>query len=295
MGIREGGNVKKCRPVVKEPSGGTLLFRFALPARSASLPFLGLLIKLLTLPRRCLHGVHPTHPAQARNRLFFASALPARGASPGLLNYRIDREVFASALPARGASSPRCRLTHGICFASALPARGASENIPYSKFTVKLCLGAACTGCIEALERLAVAQKVFASALPARGASIGPTSTLATPCALPRRCLHGVHRGALAAVPWRDTLPRRCLHGVHRQKPTNCGTPSCSIRRESVDSFSEINIKDSCADYFPALFCCQDDLHHHYRQPRTGNRPVLRCEQHRLFLFILSSHYRRLL
>lgn len=130
--------MKKCRPVVKEPSGGTLLFRFALPARSASLPSLSLLIKLLT-------------------------------------------------------------------------------------------------------------------------------------------------------------LPRRCLHGVHRQKPTNCGTPFCSIRRESVDSFSEINNKDSCADYFPALFCCQGDLHHHYRQPRTGNRPVLRCEQHRLFLFILSSHYRRLL
>lgn len=130
--------MKKCRPVVKEPSGGTLLFRFALPARSASLPSMGLLIKLLT-------------------------------------------------------------------------------------------------------------------------------------------------------------LPRRCLHGVHRQKPTNCGTPFCSIRRESVDSFSEINNKDSCADYFPALFCCQGDLHHHYRQPRTGNRPVLRCEQHRLFLFILSSHYRRLL
>ena len=135
---------------------------------------------------------------------------------------------------------------------------------------------------------------------------------------LPRRCLHGVHLGwkyeitdkrllCLGAactecigkktqyhLP-RITLPRRCLHGVHRQKPTNCGTPFCSIRRESVDSFSEINNKDSCADYFPALFCCQGDLHHHYRQPRTGNRPVLRCEQHRLFLFILSSHYRRLL
>ena len=63
VGIREGGNVKKCRPVVKEPSGGTLLFRFALPARSASLPSLGLLIKLLTLPRRCLHGVHLTAAA----------------------------------------------------------------------------------------------------------------------------------------------------------------------------------------------------------------------------------------
>lgn len=100
---------------------------------------------------------------------------------------------------------------------------------------------------------------------------------------------------AAARRPWGMPLPRRCLHGVHRQKPTNCGTPFCSIRRESVDSFSEINNKDSCADYFPALFCCQGDLHHHYRQPRTDNRPVLRCEQHRLFLFILSSHYRRLL
>ena len=36
VGIREGWNVKKCRPVVKGPSGGTLLFCFALPARGAS-------------------------------------------------------------------------------------------------------------------------------------------------------------------------------------------------------------------------------------------------------------------
>ena len=160
MGIREGGNVKKCRPVVKEPSVGTLLFRCALPARGAS-------------------------------------------------GHALDREHM-----------------------------------------IELCLGAACTGCI---------------ALVNAGAAIY------------------------------EALPRRCLHGVHRQKPTNCGTPFCSIRRESVDSFSEINNKDSCADYFPALFCCQGDLHHHYRQPRTDNRPVLRGEQHRLFLFILSSHYRRLL
>lgn len=114
---------------------------------------------------------------------------------------------------------------------------------------------------------------LFCFALPARGASLKITKL----------------------IGGYESLPRRCLHGVHRQKPTNCGTPFCSIRRESVDSFSEINNKDSCADYFPALFCCQGDLHHHYRQPRTGNRPVLRCEQHRLFLFILSSHYRRLL
>ena len=36
VGIREGWNVKKCRPVVKGPSSGTLLFCFALPARGAS-------------------------------------------------------------------------------------------------------------------------------------------------------------------------------------------------------------------------------------------------------------------
>ena len=182
MGIREGGNVKKCRPVVKEPSGGTLLFRCALPARGASV-------------RPALFG---------------------------------DQR--------------------------------------------QLCLGAACTGCIQK-------------------ASAPPTKSRA----LPRRCLHEVHRTGTRSKRPSVSLPRRCLHEVHRQKPTNCGTPFCSIRRESVDSFSEINNKDSCADYFPALFCCQGDLHHHYRQPRTDNRPVLRCEQHRLFLFILSSHYRRLL
>lgn len=137
-----------------------------------------------------------------------------------------------------------------LLFRCALPARGASRARYKCAVLPLLCLGVACTGCI-----LRLSARSLTSA----------------------------------------TLPRRCLHGVHRQKPTNCGTPFCSIRRESVDSFSEINIKDSCADYFPALFCCQGDLHHHYRQPRTDNRPVLRCEQHRLFLFILSSHYRRLL
>ena len=160
---------------------------------------------------------------------------------------------------------------------------------------VVILLCAACTGCI----RISGGRRLCAHPLP-------------------RRCLHGVHhvparqqlrqtrfasalpaRGAsqrpAKSVGYYGPLPRRCLHWVHRHKPTNCGTPFCSIRRESVDSFSEINNKDSCADYFPALFCCQGDLHHHYRQPRTGNRPVLRCEQHRLFLFILSSHYRRLL
>ena len=184
----------------------------------------------------------------------------------------------------RSASSLPRRCLHGVhlvqfhlhvkrChFASALPARGASAAQVLVIGDMCLCLGAACTGCITAAKRLKK-----------------------TPKPLPRRCLHGVHLLHAIHAGAEAPLPRRCLHGVHRQKPTNCGTPFCSIRRESVDSFSEINSKDSCADYFPALFCCQGDLHHHYRQPRTDNRPVLRCEQHRLFLFILSSHYRRLL
>ena len=181
---------------------------------------------------------------------------------------------------------------------------------------IPLC--AACTGCIFSRLSTSIIIRSFASALPARGASGTGGKATGTQRALPRRCLHGVHlthdliqgqyidlclgaacTGCINTLEYgkyvHDALPRRCLHGVHRQKPTNCGTPFCSIRRESVDSFSEINNKDSCADYFPALFCCQGDLHHHYRQPRTDNRPVLRCEQHRLFLFILSSHYRRLL
>ena len=162
--------------------------------------------------------------------------------------------------------------SHYSHFASALPARGASKLLNGCMGLAGLCLGAACTGCIHPDQYRRLNQPLC----------LGAACTGCIPLYL---C---DHLGGRA-------LPRRCLHGVHRQKPTNCGTPFCSIRRESVDSFSEINNKDSCADYFPALFCCQGDLHHHYRQPRTDNRPVLRCEQHRLFLFILSSHYRRLL
>ena len=160
---------------------------------------------------------------------------------------------------------------------------------------VVISLCAACTGCITR----ALQVRRSASSLPRRCLhGVHPKRRRQQhhdPRPLPRRCLHGVHPPREVISIHQTALPRRCLHGVHRQKPTNCGTPFCSIRRESVDSFSEINNKDSCADYFPALFCCQGDLHHHYRQPRTDNRPVLRCEQHRLFLFILSSHYRRLL
>ena len=126
---------------------------------------------------------------------------------------------------------------------------------------------------------------------------------------LPRRCPHGVHhfeitdrltmselchgavrteciRQKLIKNSGQRALPRRCPHGVHLQKQTNF---VCIMRRELVDSFSG-TAKSSCADYFPILFCCQSDLYHHDRQPRTGNRPVLLCEQHSHFLCIRPSH-----
>ena len=377
--------MKKCRPVVKEPSGGTLLFRCALPARGASvLVGVGLLIGRLCLGAACTGCIRPARCGN-RRRPGFASALPARGASVlpiaasnicSALPRRCLHGVhlvgavsvstytgFASALPARGASPDgRCcgavwRLClgatctgciRGVCVCvrdtQTLPRRYLHGVHRYRRQgaypDAYLCLGATCTGCIIAPSAPSAAPRAFASALPARGASQDPDRDPGRKLPLPRRYLHGVHPSTrrrsrtLSPLPrrylhgvhpyrrWRGwrwrilclgatctgcicsgrfagstdgALPRRYLHGVHRQKPTNCGTPFCSIRRESVDSFSEINNKDSCADYFPALFCCQGDRHHHYRQPRTDNRPVLRCEQHRLFLFILSSHYRRLL
>ena len=97
--------MKKCRPVVKGPSGGTLLFCSALPARGAS---------------RVCHGVRPE---EAKLCL--------------------------------GAACTGC-----ICSGS-----GGKDG------TGILCLGAACTGCIAAYDDYRKDYKRFASALPARGAS----------------------------------------------------------------------------------------------------------------------------
>ena len=270
-------------------------FASALPARGASIPaYLSGRVPE-PLPRRCLHGVHHQHHRGGRRERHLCLGAACTGCIPR-----------KSSLSASRWSLPR-RCLHGVHlftasivislsgFASALPARGASALRAGRGLHAGLCLGAACTGCIAhaAAQRLNQAALCLGAACTGCIAYINIHGRRIAP--LPRRCLHGVHHVALHVLVNNTALPRRCLHGVHRQKPTNCGTPFCSIRRESVDSFSEINNKDSCADYFPALFCCQGDLHHHYRQPRTDNRPVLRCEQHRLFLFILSSHYRRLL
>ena len=101
-----------------------------------------------TLPRRCLHGVHRVQHPGRHMAAAFASALPARGASEP----RRWRIVCTGPLPRR--------CLHGVHLRDMLSTADGG----------RLCLGAACTGCIrQMLPR------------PRSGSS------------LPRRCLHGVH------------------------------------------------------------------------------------------------------
>ena len=182
--------MKKCRPVVKEPSGGTLLFRCALPARGASvLVGVGLLIGRLCLGAACTGCIRPARCGN-RRRPGFASALPARGASV----LPIAASNICSALPRRclhgvhlvGAVS----VSTYTGFASALPARGASPDGRCCGAVWRLCLGATCTGCI-------------------RGVCVCVRDTQT----LPRRYLHGVHQGVLntfsAEVGFASALPAR--------------------------------------------------------------------------------------
>ena len=83
----------------------------------------------------------------------------------------VDAVIFASALPARGASLLPLPPPMGDAFASALPARGASDKITVVFADGSLCLGAACTGCIDMAFYKRYYRAFFASALPARGAS----------------------------------------------------------------------------------------------------------------------------
>ena len=163
--------MKKCRPVVKEPSGGTLLFRCALPARGASvLVGVGLLIGRLCLGAACTGCIRPARCGN-RRRPGFASALPARGASV----LPIAASNICSALPRRylhgvhryrrQGAYPDAYLCLGATCTGCIHRPGGDRG------HYRLCLGATCTGCI----RIAVGGDgdggYFASALPARGAS----------------------------------------------------------------------------------------------------------------------------
>ena len=124
----------------------------------------------VTLPRRCLHGVHRI----VLSPIAIAASLCLGAACTGCIgadHAKVPPAVgFASALPARGASSVISAAFTPLIFASALPARGASADGGTCPARRPLCLGAACTGCI-----------------PTTRARCGASWTL------PRRCLHGVH------------------------------------------------------------------------------------------------------
>ena len=124
---------------------------------------------VISLCAACTGCIGPLTVAPA-NSPTFASALPARGASPARGRHRGDQGLCLGAactgcifvlpppaappytLPRRclhGVHRPaRCGNRHRPGFASALPARGASTVRPEINNKVVLCLGAACTGCI---------------------------------------------------------------------------------------------------------------------------------------------------
>ena len=121
------------------------------------------------------------------------------------------------------------RCLRGVHRAAALPSFGDKVTLPRrclhgvhrlhmsGKLLVAcLCLGAACTGCIFNELGDSGSSIGFASALPARGASRYHRLSDCKISVLPRRCLHGVHRGSCKQHGrYRRVLPRRCLHGVH--------------------------------------------------------------------------------
>ena len=210
--------MKKCRPVVKEPSGGTLLFRCALPARGAS----------SAVPRHALQGS-------------FASALPARGAS--LRADHCGREVRS--LPRRclhGVHPQRISAVYGealLCLGAACT--GCIDLRDHFFIRCDLCLGAACTGCIPPMEQI----------------------RLAVGMPLPRRCLHGVHHNKGALFQRALSLPRRCLHGVHHIQLHHAGAVrsfasalparGASLVAPSVSSGQLLCLGAACTGCIPTL------------------------------------------
>ena len=135
--------------------------------------------RALSLPRRCLHGVHHIQLHHAGAVRSFASALPARGASP-----RLESRSTSITL-CLGAACTGCigERPGPIQSAAALPRRCLHGVHPTNQAKrlhfLRLCLGAACTGCI------------------ARPPRCTPASS-----ALPRRCLHGVHLDCRGFTYW---------------------------------------------------------------------------------------------
>ena len=169
---------------------------------------------------------------------------------------------FASAHPARIAST---------CGAICAPlVRPLPQHIPH--------------GLHRSAWRRRGFRQIFASAHPARIASkaelIWPEemnlclSTSRTDCI--RIFFHGLSPPI--------TLPQHIPHGLHQQNRTDAMPQIHAICCELVDSFSDAAKAASALTIF-----CQGNLYCHYRQSRTDNRPVFRCEPHRKSLLAYAS------
>ena len=217
VGIREGGNVKKCRPVVKEPSGGTLLFRCALPARGTSR------FGQVAHPDAvlCL-GAACTGCILVGEAVIIGLALCLGAACTGCISARDDQAAEKQPLPRRclhgvHLSPARRRVTAGaLCLGAACT--GCIAHLLPDAAGARLCLGAACTGCITQFASRLFRSNPFASALPARGASaLRAGRGLHAGLCLGAACT-GCIRTCRRGPAHRPSLPRRCLHGVHLQR-----------------------------------------------------------------------------
>ena len=164
-----------CTECIMMPSADIfrlLVFASALPARSASRPAPPPAPWTPSLPRRCLHGVHRAlcDLRADRQRLCLGAACTECILASARL--KESSPVFASALPARSASLTGTGTPSGT---GPLPRRclhgvhQKTQNV--DKTGTHLCLGAACTECIQAAFCQTHHYNSFASALPARSAS----------------------------------------------------------------------------------------------------------------------------
>ena len=142
--------------------------------------------------RNIPHGLHRAFDEQTVTFDCFASAHPARIASPRFF-LRHKSFCFASAHPARIASIPvddRFRRT-GLCLSTSRTDCILRQNL--EAMTAPLCLSTSRTDCIVSPATFKEPVPSFASAHPARIASMGSLACLSRSFSLPQHIPHGLH------------------------------------------------------------------------------------------------------
>ena len=131
-----------------------VIFASALPARGASVPG----DRRAQIHRLCL-GAACTGCIVLPCGLYLRQFLCLGAACTGCIGQRRPRPPKRRALPRRCLHGvhhrPMQQAVSPPYFASALPARGASIRYRKSNQPTKLCLGAACTGCIGKSRQIA--------------------------------------------------------------------------------------------------------------------------------------------